>query len=558
MEERRLLIALALSVLLISVWPYIFGSPPKATPGPTVSSSPSGGASPSPPSATPAPSETPSARPPAEAATLTPIADERERRVEFEADTATLAFSNRGARLLSWRLKHHKDARGQGEEMVPGQRNGTLPLDLETGDKDVDARLQRALFKPSAELVRVDDPEPELRFQWAEGSLEVEKTLRPEGRRGLVWVTASVRQGGRPLPVKVLWGPGLGNPTAAEKGVQGYAAPHAVVLTQTGVERLRPADITAPRRMGGVRWMGIESHYFTSLFVPAGSQNGAGEIRTEAIPGEEGKEEKAVLVAFDLDASGKALLYVGAKDYHELKAVGYRLHDVVPVGDWIGPIVVPLLSLLRWVHGHVGNYGWSIVVLTIFINLVMAPFRHYSIANGLKMAKVGPEIRTIQERYRKVPLLERQGMNEEIAKVYAKHGMSMGTQMAVGCLPTLLTLPFLYAFYNVLQLSIDLKGASFLWIPDLSQKDPLFITPLLMGASMLIMQRLTPTPTMDPAQQKILMLMPIMFTVMFFAAPAGLNLYWLASNLCSITQQSVTLRLLRDREAGAARDKKRR
>ena len=254
---------------------------------------------------------------------------------------------------------------------------------------------------------------------------------------------------------------------------------------------------------------------------------------------------------------GPVEMFVGAKDYHALKALGHGLADVVAVGDWIGPIVVPLLSLLRWVHGHVGNYGWSIVALTVVINLVMAPFRHYSIANGIRMAKVGPEIRAIQERYRKVPLMDRGPMNEEIAKVYSKHGMSMGTQMAVGCLPILLTMPFLIAFYRVLQVAIDLKGASFLWIPDLAQKDPLFLTPVLMGASMLVMQKLTPTGTMDPAQQRILMLMPVVLTVMFVSAPAGLNLYWLASNLCSIVQQGVTMRLLKDGASPApARERK--
>jgi YidC/Oxa1 family membrane protein insertase len=170
----------------------------------------------------------------------------------------------------------------------------------------------------------------------------------------------------------------------------------------------------------------------------------------------------------------------------------------------------------------------------------------------MKMAKVAPEIRVIQERYRKVPLMERGPMNEEIAKVYARHGMNMSTQMTVGCLPLLLTMPFLIAFYRVLQVSIELKGASFLWIPDLSRQDPLFVTPILMGGSMLLMQKLTPTGTMDPAQQRIMMLMPVVLTVMFVAAPAGLNLYWLASNLCSILQQGLTMQMLKGKAEPAA------
>ena len=152
------------------------------------------------------------------------------------------------------------------------------------------------------------------------------------------------------------------------------------------------------------------------------------------------------------------------------------------------------MGLLRWVQSHVGNWGWSIVVLTVLINLAMAPFRHYSIVNGLKMAKLSPEMKAIQERYRKVPLMDpkRQQMQEEIGALYAKHGMSMGSQMMVGCLPLLLTMPFLFAFYRVLTVSVELRGAPFLWISDLAQKDPLFLTPVLMGVSMFVMQKMTP------------------------------------------------------------------
>ena len=187
-----------------------------------------------------------------------------------------------------------------------------------------------------------------------------------------------------------------------------------------------------------------------------------------------------------VDASGgqPVALLVGAKDYSALARLGHGFERVVPVGDWLGPIVVPLMNLLRWVHGHLGNWGWSIVALTVLINLAMAPLRHYSVVNGIKMAKLGPEMRQIQDRYRKVPLMDprRQQMQDEVAALYSKHGMNMGSQMLVGCLPLLLTMPFLFAFYRVLTVSIELRGASFLWIPDLAQKDPLFVTPVLMGA----------------------------------------------------------------------------
>jgi YidC/Oxa1 family membrane protein insertase len=260
----------------------------------------------------------------------------------------------------------------------------------------------------------------------------------------------------------------------------------------------------------------------------------------------------------EISADAPLELYVGPKDYQALKKLGYGLERVVPVGDWIGPIVVPLIRLLRWVHGYVGNWGWAIVILTVLINMVMAPLRHYSIANGMKMAKMQPEMKVIQERYRKVPMMDprRQKMQEEMGELYARHGMSMGTQMLVGCLPLLITMPFLFAFYRMLAISVELRGAPFLWIPDLSQKDPLFVTPVLMGVSMYAMQKMTPS-TLDPSQQRIMMLMPLMLAGMFLWAPAGLNLYWLTANIWSLMQQTVEMRVLKTREPAPVSKKER-
>jgi YidC/Oxa1 family membrane protein insertase len=488
-------------------------------------------------------------------------ADERERRVEVSGPDLEVAFTNRGARLLSWRLRRFTDRGGRPEEIVPAVSGGPRPLDIETGDAATDAQLREALFQPSAVSQHLSTTGPTtLTFEYAEGDLEAEKALEFAPRGYLVSVSIRVRRGGRDLPRKLLWGPGIGNPSPEEMEVQGYQAPEGVALREGSVERIPVAKLEHPRAVLDAQWLGVESHYFAALFVTSAGR-GRGEIRPVPLPaGEDGKAHVAPEVAVDLGTTADpVLVYVGPKDYHELSSLGHRLAAVVPVGDWIGPIVVPFLGLLRLVHGVVGNYGWSIVVLTLLINVVMAPFRHYSIANGLKMAKLAPEMKVIQERYRKVPLMDpkRQQMQEEVASLYAKHGMSMGTQMMVGCLPLLLTMPFLIAFYRVLQVSIELRGAPFLWIPDLSQKDPLFLTPVFMGVSMYVMQRMTPS-TLDPAQQRIMMIMPVMLMGMFLWAPGGLNLYWLASNLCSILQQGVTLRILKGHDKAPPRKEKRR
>jgi YidC/Oxa1 family membrane protein insertase len=483
--------------------------------------------------------------------------DDKERRVEVVGPEIALAFSNRGARLISWTLNTFRDSAGRPEEMVLATAGGVRPLDLETGDRDVDEQLRTALFRASTEHLELRAGAPlKLEFRFSDGQLEAEKSLLFEPQGYLVEVHGSVKRQGVALPVSLVWGPGVGNPTPAEMEVQGYHAPQGVFLGAGGVERVAAEKIGDRRPVPWARWAGVESTHFAALLVPADPASGV-ELRAVTLPpGPDGKPRQAALAAVHL-APGPGKLYVGPKDHDLLSHVNYDLVKVVPVGEWIGPIVIFLIRLLRWVHSSVGNYGWSIVLLTVLINLAMAPFRHYSIANGIKMAKLAPEMRVIQERYRKVPLLDpkRQEMQEEIAALYARHGMSMGTQMAVGCLPILLTMPFLIAFYRVLQVAIELRGATFMWIPDLSQKDPYFITPILMGGSMFFMQKMMPT-SMDPAQQRIMMLMPLILSGMFLWAPAGLNLYWLASNLCSIVQQALTLKFVRAREEEEAQAKK--
>ncbi len=569
MDERRLLIAVALSLVVLTAYRVWFQPPEPPAPVPGSGSTAAITVPPvAPASSTPTPPPAPSSQ---RSAPVVAVADEAERRVEIDAADVLVAFTNRGARLVSWRLKGFKDARGHEEEMVQTIPGSERPLDVVTGDEAVDTRLRQALFRPSGEGLESTDAGYEvgaqggtLRLAYSDGGLEAEKTLGFERRGYVVTVRASVRQGGRALPARLVWGPGVGNPSNAEKEVQSYQPPQAVALTDARLERIAADKLASPTALPGVTWAGVDSRYFAALMVPPPGTPGAATLRGIPLPLNEGeKNHLAASAEIDLpaaDPNAAVLLYVGPKDYSTLARAGHRLEQVVPAGDWLWfrAIVLMLLNLLRWVHGSIGNYGWSIIALTVLINLVMAPLRHYTIANGVKMAKISPELRVIQDRYRGIPALDkrREQMQREMSGVYEKHGMNMGTQMMVGCLPILLTMPFLIAFYRVLTVSIELRGASFLWIPDLTLRDPFFVTPLLMGGSMYLMQRMTPT-AMDPAQQRMMMLMPVFLMVMFFAAPAAFNLYWVASNLCSIAQQGVTQRILKAQESSRGERRKR-
>jgi len=560
MEERRLLVAVALSFVALTAFRLLYPSPPPPAPGAAqaTASAPAGPGAGQVPAAPPA--EARAARPapvasPSPAAVEPVVVGEREERVEVTGPAIEVAFSTRGARLLSWRLRQYLDRRGRPEEMVPASGPGAEPLDLETGDAALDERLRQALFVASLPALELTGGKGEIRFFFSSQGLSAEKVLRFERDGYLVGVRTVVRRQGQELPHRVIWGPGLGNPTPEEREVQGYHPPQGVAYSRAGAERLVAAkQLEPPRSLAAPQWAGIEGQYFAALWIPGG---GTVTLARKDVPARgDAPAEPLPVASAEAGAGQELLLFVGPKDHGRLKALGHELDHVVPVGEWIGPLVVPLMALVRWVHGYTGNYGWAIVLLTVLINVALAPMRHYSIANGLKMAQIAPEMRAIQERYRKLPMLDpkRQEMNEEIAQLYARHGMSMGTQMMVGCLPLLLTMPFLFAFYRVLSVSIDLRGAPFLWIPDLSHRDPLYLTPILMGVSMLIMQKTMPS-NMDPAQQRIMLMMPLIFTVMLFAAPAGLNLYWFASNLCSIVQQGVTLRLVKSRPAVTVVDK---
>jgi YidC/Oxa1 family membrane protein insertase len=214
-------------------------------------------------------------------------------------------------------------------------------------------------------------------------------------------------------------------------------------------------------------------------------------------------------------------------------------------------LAVPLLGALQWVHTYVGNWGWAIIALTMLINIAMFPLRHKSVVSMRKMQEIQPQMKAIQDRYANLSMTDpaKQKMNSEIMELYR----SKGVNPASGCVPMLLTMPVLFAFYALLSEAVQLRGAHFgLWITDLSRQDPLYITPVLMGLSMFWQQWITPS-SMDPMQQRMMMIMPIMFSFMFMWAPSGLVLYWFVSNLWAIGQQYFTNWLIGPPKVAVAR-----
>ena len=221
--------------------------------------------------------------------------------------------------------------------------------------------------------------------------------------------------------------------------------------------------------------------------------------------------------------------YIGAKDYENLKSIDARLTDVVEYG-WFSFIAKPMFAFLSFLHTYIGNWGWAIVVLTLVIRIVLFPLTYKGMLSMNKLKELAPKMKELQAKYKGDP----QKLNAHMMELYKKHGANpMG-----GCLPILLQIPVFFAIYRVLLNAIELKGAEWiLWIRDLSVMDPFFILPILMGATMFLQQRLTPTTFSDPMQEKIMKYLPIVFTFFFVTFPAGLTLYWFVNNVCSVVQQ---------------------
>jgi len=310
------------------------------------------------------------------------------------------------------------------------------------------------------------------------------------------------------------------------------------------VQRLAPKDIAKQSTYEGpIEYAGVDDNYFmTAVLFPGSIKISFRPVTIPPPPGS--KDPGRDLVAYSIDPNAPApsspplKFFAGPKDFDVLASIDRNLVRAIDFG-YFAVLVVPLLRSLKWINGFVGNYGWSIILLTIIINAIMFPLRHKSVVSMRKMQEIQPEVKAIQDRYAKLKTTDpaKQNMNKELMALYRERGVNP----ASGCVPMLLTMPVLFAFYSLLTTAIELRGAPFVgWIHDLSSHDPLYITPVAMGLSQLWQQRITPASGVDPAQQKMMMFMPVLFTGMFLWAPSGIALYWLMSNLWGIGQQYLT------------------
>jgi YidC/Oxa1 family membrane protein insertase len=357
-------------------------------------------------------------------------------------------------------------------------------------------------------------------------------TFRP-GYLGRLEIT---REGeGRP-PVAVTLGPGLGNPSAEELQSR-YTRPGSpVVLNPNGGVDHRGKDLKDVLPLGkGLGAVGLEDNYFLAAFLPSGDASAT--LRPLALTGPDGKPAPEVEVVLAGNGALNTDLFVGPKELDTLEGLRPGMARTIDYG-WYAVLVRPLLFVLRAIHSRVGNWGVAIILITVLIKVLLYPLTHKQLLSMKKMSRVQPKVETIRAKWAtkiKTDPQARMKMNEEMMALYKTEGINP----AGGCLPLLLQMPILVAFYNLLAHSIELRHAPFmLWLTDLSAKDPYYVTPILMTITMWIQQQMTPA-TGDPAQRRIFAMMPFVMGFLFKDVPSGLVLYWLVQNVLTIAQQMI-------------------
>jgi YidC/Oxa1 family membrane protein insertase len=484
------------------------------------------------------------------------VAGNADESLTVDTPRATVRFTSRGAQVTAWVLKNFQDDEKRPLDLVSpaAAKLGVRPLDFAFDDPATTRLFREAIYR--VEQKRVEGPggaATEVTFTWSDGAgASAAKSIRIPDASYLNEIEVAAEVGGRPVSPGLVWGAGFEpekgpDSTRTGIGTRGVVS-HGPALEHHYEIDLKPGEPWGVE--GALPWAGVENKYFAAIFAPQGQ--GLARARAEVQPViEDGREQHHMVFTLH-PPPGPLRLFVGPKDHEILKAQGLGLERLLDFG-FFGFVAKPLFQVLRFIERYVGNYGVAIIVLTILIRLLFFPFMHRS---QLKMRvmqenmkRLNPKLKALKERFQKLERKEvqkggagarakvRQQMNEEMMALYKEEGINPFASMS-GCLPLLAQMPILYAFYTILTISIELRHAPFmLWVRDLSVHDPYYVTPVLMGATMLIQQVMTSAAIADPAQRRMMYFMPVMFTWFFLKLPSGLVLYWLVNNLIGILQQ---------------------
>ena len=460
-----------------------------------------------------------------------------EETLTVDTDLFRAELTNRGGVLRSWELKRYRTASPDQKSVQLVHSGGKFrgPLSIAVADANLDKSLREGLYSLEKDFTRLDASHPvghvTLRFQDRDKGFSVEKHLTFHHNSYVVDISLKLDGVMQPFVVSlgtnfgiVEWGEGL-------IGLIGSAS-----MVDSKVEKETPEGEL--ERKGPVQWVALQDKYFLSVLMPRQA--------TAAVIKKEGDKLVSAGVRMAQPSSGAVValqLYAGPKEYDTLRMFNVALEDTIDFGwfifgSWsvVKAVAKPIFYVLRFINSYTHNYGITIILLTMALKLLFVPLQYKSYKSMKQMQVIQPKVLVIQEKFKD----DRDRLNKELIKLYRDHKVNP----VGGCLPMVLQMPVFVALFNILYMTIDLRQAPFmLWIKDLSVQDPYYVLPLIMGATMVIQQKITPT-TMDPTQAKMMLMLPVFMTFLFINFPAGLVLYWLTNNVLTIGQQVLTDRYI--------------
>ncbi len=578
MQQKRLILALAISTAILFLWSYLVPVKPPQNNNQRSSA-------PTPSAQSGAPQSQSANSPQNQTVTSPPASTEApQRTIRISTPLYEAKFDSRGGEPVSWIIKKNKNS-GSEIYSVAGNRHNRVPLELIspeglkrnprqvplqliTGDANLDWTLSSSTYKVEGvegngdvDLKLGPGEKKQLTFVLEEGSsrLQVRKTIVFDADRYDTDLTLLVKRGEESVPqVKLSVGPSIG-----DQGVSHHTfysvAPEGIAYVGDKIERHPAAGINgnknSPDRLvlnGPVDWAGVGDTYFAMVAVPEKRAEGL-EYRTIQYHYQSnGKPEKRYLITALIPVgadNSHNIIYVGPKDHYLLTDASKQISQVVnrPIDleglidyGWLGwisrPLAVPILWSITALHRLMGSYGIAIILFTIVIYSLFFPLKWRSSRAMKKAQKLAPQMKELQEKIKGMKQNDPRLKELQVEQLrLMKEGNPLG-----GCLPLLIQMPFLFALYRAITISLDFRQATFLWLPDLSSGDPYHILEILMAGTMIVLQLITPAPSADPLQRKMMAIgMPLFMLYVLWGAPSGLLLYWLVGNIVGFSQQYV-------------------
>jgi YidC/Oxa1 family membrane protein insertase len=468
------------------------------------------------------------------------VAASKDETIVVDTDLYRVTFSNRGATVRSWILKKYTDRQKKPLELVSqkGLEKVRPPFSVRFHSGQTADAVNTGLFRHT-----VSGDGLTVEFEYAGGEWSARKRFAFRKDSYLTDVTSEVRNSGTPKPHMVYWRGGFG-----DASVIGAAASQLTVRYDLNTRELVTLNADAARKAEGgfqahrgrFSFAGISDSYFAAVAMPRDTAQDfeihslADQVANEI----DNKEEANAGMAVGGHGMNGMTFFVGPKDTDLLRGIDPRLENLIDFGKWLGFLAKPLFLAMNSLNDkYIHNYGWTIVIVTVIINFLLLPLKISSLKSMKKMSALQPQIAALNEKYKGMSYKDprKQNQQAEVMELYKKNGVNpMG-----GCVPMVIQIPFFIAFYTVLSVAIELRGASWLWVSDLSRPEdiPLRILPIAMVASQFVMQKMTPSTMADPAQQRIMYMMPLFLGFMFYGVSSGLVLYWLTSNLVGVAQQ---------------------